>query len=117
MAKRPISRRKFILHSSGAAGLMLAGGPLAAMPTPAVAADAQTKSGARSQSATVPAQTIPSCAWKRTLGDLPKIALMPEDNVPPADRSGLNTLARVKKGNSLGGIGAGQFMFNICGTF
>jgi hypothetical protein len=116
MAKRPISRRKFLLHSSGAAGLMLAGGPFAAMPTPA-AADAQTKSGARPQTATLPAQAIPSCAWKRTLGDLPKISLMPEDSVPPQDRSGLNTLTRVKKGISLGGIGAGNFMYNICGTF
>src|SRR6201997_5196106 len=115
MAKRPISRRKFLLHSSGAAGLVLAVGPLAAMPAQATA-DAQPKSSAQSQTATRPAQSIPSCAWKRTLGDLPKIALMPEDNVPPADRSGLNTLTRVKKGIPLGGIGAGNFMYNICGT-
>ena len=84
MAKRPISRRKFLLHSSGAAGLMLAGGPLAAKPTP-VAAETQTKSGEGSQALTVRAQAIPCCAWKRTLGDLPKIALMPETNERPED--------------------------------
>jgi len=75
MAKRPISRRKFILHSSGGAGLMLAGGSLAATPSPD-AAGTQTMSGGRSQTPPVPAQAIPFCAWKRTLGDLPKIALM-----------------------------------------
>jgi len=91
MAKRPISRRNFLLQSSGAAGLVLARGPLAPMPTP-TAAETQTKSEERSQAATVPARAIPSCAWKRTLGDLPKISLMPEDGVPPHDRAGLNTL-------------------------
>jgi len=116
MAKRPISRRKFILRSSGAAGLMLAGGPLAAMPAP-VAAETRTESGERSQTPTVQAQAIPSCAWKRSLGDLPKIGLRAEDGVPPQDRAGLNTLTRVKKGIPLGGIGAGNFMYNICGTF
>jgi non-lysosomal glucosylceramidase len=116
MAKQPISRRKFVLHSSGAAGLMLAGGPLAAMAAP-VAAETRTKSGQRSQLPTEQARVIPSCAWKRTLGDLPKIALMPEDGVPAQDRAGLNTLTRVKKGIPLGGIGAGNFMYNICGTF
>jgi hypothetical protein len=55
MAKRPISRRKFILHSSGAAGLMLAGSPLAAMTAP-VAAETQTESGERSQ--TVPTENL-----------------------------------------------------------
>ena len=116
MAKWPISRRKFILHSSSAAGLMLAGGPLAAMSAP-VATETQTESGERAPTPTVRARAIPSCAWKRTLGDLPKIALMPEDGVPPQDRAGLNTLTRVKKGIPLGGIGAGNFMYNICGTF
>lgn len=112
-AKRPISRRKFLLHSSGAAGLILAGGAVPAMPA-TVAAEKQTKSGERSQTPTERARAIPSCAWKRSLGDLPKIALMPEDGVPPQDRAGLNTLARVKKGVPLGGIGAGNFTYNIC---
>ena len=116
MAKRPISRRKFLLHSSGAAALMLSGGPLAAMPAP-VATETRTQSRGRSQTRTVQVQAIPSCAWKRPLGDLPKIGLMAEDGVPPQDRAGLNTLTRVKKGIPLGGIGAGNFMYNICGTF
>ena len=46
MAKRPISRRKFLLHSSGAAGLMLAGGPLAAVPAQAAGRNADQVSGA-----------------------------------------------------------------------
>src|SRR5215831_14439226 len=116
MAKRPISRRKFLLNSSGAAGLMLAEGPLAATAA-RVVAEAQAKSGERSQTSTERAWAIPSCAWKRSLGNLPKISLMPEDGVPPQDRAGLNTLMRVKKGIPLGGIGAGNFMYNICGTF
>jgi uncharacterized protein (DUF608 family) len=116
MARRPISRRKFLLNSSGAAGLMLAEGPLAATAA-RVVAEAQAKSGERSQTSTERAWAIPSCAWKRSLGNLPKIALMPEDGVPPQDRAGLNTLARVKKGVPLGGIGAGNFMYNVCGTF
>ena len=89
------------------AGLMLARGPLAPMPGPTTT-EAQTKSKGRAQAPTVPARDIPSCAWKRSLGDLPKIALMPEEGVPPQDRAGLNTLMRVKKGIPLGGIGAGQ---------
>jgi hypothetical protein len=59
MAKRPISRRKFLLHSSGAAGLMLAGGPLAVMPAPDVA-ETQTKSEEPSQTPTMRARAIPS---------------------------------------------------------
>lgn len=82
-----------------------------------VSAETQTKSGDGSQTPTVLARAIPPCAWKRTLGDLPKIALMPEDGVPPQDQASLNTLTRVKKGIPLGGIGAGNFMYNICGTF
>jgi len=42
---------------------------------------------------------------------------MSEEGVQPQDRAGLNTLARVKKGIPLGGIGAGNFMYNLCGTF
>jgi hypothetical protein len=116
MAKRPISRRKFLLNSSGAAGLMLAGVPLAAVPAQA-AAETLAKSAERSHGLTERARAIPSCAWKRTLGDLPKVALMSEEGVQPQDRAGLNTLARVKKGIPLGGIGAGNFMYNLCGTF
>lgn len=54
---------------------------------------------------------IPSCAWKRPLGVLPRIELLPDPD------NALNTLARTKKGVPLGGIGAGNFMYNLCGSF
>ncbi|HVO76050.1 MAG TPA: GH116 family glycosyl-hydrolase [Ignavibacteriaceae bacterium] len=44
--------------------------------------------------------SIPSCAWTRPLGD------------HPAGAAG-----RTKRGIPLGGIGAGNFMYNLCGTF
>jgi non-lysosomal glucosylceramidase len=43
---------------------------------------------------------VPSCAWTRPVGD------------HPAGATG-----RTKRGIPLGGIGAGNFMFNLCGTF
>ncbi|MDZ7338779.1 MAG: GH116 family glycosyl hydrolase [candidate division KSB1 bacterium] len=43
---------------------------------------------------------VPSCAWSRPLGDYPRGAT-----------------GRTKRGVPLGGIGAGNFMFNLCGTF
>jgi uncharacterized protein (DUF608 family) len=42
---------------------------------------------------------------------------MPEELASSDEKSGLNTLTRTKKGIPLGGIGAGNFMYNICGTF
>jgi non-lysosomal glucosylceramidase len=42
---------------------------------------------------------------------------MPEPLENSGDRSGLNTLRRTKKGIPLGGIGAGNFMYNLCGSF
>ena len=55
-----------------------------------------------------------ACAWKRPLGSLPNIQLAA---VKANESNGLNTLLRVKKGVPLGGIGAGNFMYNLCGTF
>ena len=43
---------------------------------------------------------IPDCAWKRPMGDCPQGAT-----------------GRTKRGVPLGGIGAGNFMYNLCGTF
>jgi non-lysosomal glucosylceramidase len=43
---------------------------------------------------------VPSCAWSRPLGDYPRGAT-----------------GRTKRGVPLGGVGAGNFMFNLCGTF
>ena len=60
---------------------------------------------------------IPSCAWSRPLGSLPKIELRPEKDKDSGDLIGLNTLTRTKKGIPLGGIGAGNFMYNLCGSF
>lgn len=44
--------------------------------------------------------SIPGCAWSRPLGSYPQGAAR-----------------RAKRGVPLGGIGAGNFMFNLCGTF
>ncbi len=50
---------------------------------------------------------IPACAWSRPLGD------HPIGSVGVLSFSTLTT----KRGIPLGGIGAGNFMFNLCGTF
>src|SRR6266851_3136861 len=60
---------------------------------------------------------IPSCAWSRPLGSLPKIELRPDHDKDSGDIIGLNTLTRAKKGIPLGGVGAGNFMYNLCGSF
>ena len=112
MKKQSISRRDFIRNSSwaGLTGLELS--------TPSVGhvtiAESETRRD-KSMSATRPGLwPVPACAWKRPLGNLPKIELMPE---LPHEFNGLNTLQRAKKGIPLGGMGAGNFMYNLCGTF
>ncbi len=55
--------------------------------------------------------TIPSCAWTRTMGNVPRQAVSKGRHGP------FNTATRTKKGVSLGGIGAGSFMYNYCGSF
>lgn len=114
MDKLRISRRDFVRSSSSAAGLMLIGRPLR------ITARSPVSEGS-SPSPGTPTDHhgfgIPSCAWKRALGDLPPIALMPEGPDGHGAPRGLNTLARVKKGIPLGGIGAGNFMYNLCGSF
>ena len=112
MKKRLISRRNFIRNSS-LAGLTLAEVPRAAAGRPAVSAP-QTVAIKPSPRTSHHAWTIPTCAWKRPLGSLPVVDLMPEK---ANDFNGLNTLLRVKKGLPLGGVGAGNFMYNLCGTF
>ncbi|UCE07738.1 MAG: hypothetical protein JSW07_06820, partial [bacterium] len=44
--------------------------------------------------------SIPVCAWSKPLGDCP-----------------LGATGRTKRGIPLGGIGAGNFMYNLCGSF
>jgi non-lysosomal glucosylceramidase len=51
----------------------------------------------------------PACAWRRPLGD----AGRPDGSYENV----LNTPTRSKKGIPLGGIGAGNFMYNLAGTF
>ncbi len=115
MDKSRISRRDFMRGTSSAAGLVLIGNPRG---TGAHAAELEGAS--RTPTSPSPDMSnsfgIPACAWKRSLGSLPPIALMPE-RYSEQELSGLNTLTRVKKGIPLGGIGAGNFMYNLCGTF
>src|SRR5271157_307800 len=116
MNKRDFSRRSF-LRASSAGGLLAATGALGiAKPVPAGDAEPGTIASVN------PADDskmwpIPSCAWRRPLGSLPKIELRPEKDKDSGDLIGLNTLTRTKKGIPLGGIGAGNFMYNLCGTF
>jgi non-lysosomal glucosylceramidase len=55
---------------------------------------------------------IPSCAWQRKIGDRP---VFREET--GKDIAGSFPETRTKKGIPLGGIGAGNFMYNICGSF
>jgi non-lysosomal glucosylceramidase len=56
--------------------------------------------------------SIPTCAWKRPIGSCPEKA-----NQVMEMMGNLTTPARTKKGIPLGGIGAGNFMYNLCGSF
>jgi uncharacterized protein (DUF608 family) len=57
---------------------------------------------------------IPACAWKHALGDAPDLRWP----IPPEYyASTLDTKTRTKKGMPLGGIGAGNFMYNVAGSF
>jgi len=53
--------------------------------------------------------TVPRCAWRRPLGDLghPDVGY----------ENPLSTPTRTRKGIPLGGIGAGNFMYNLDGSF
>lgn len=63
--------------------------------------------------------SIPDCAWKHPLGDTPEL----QRPTPPGKSemeyylSPLDTKTRTKKGMPLGGIGAGNFMYNVAGSF
>ena len=111
MKNRSISRRDFIRGSS-LAGLTIL--ELSDSATSRVATAAPQIDGKREAPGSRGGWIIPACAWKRPLGSLPNIELMPEIE---GESNGLNTLLRVKKGVPLGGIGAGNFMYNLCGTF
>ncbi|HVU71187.1 MAG TPA: GH116 family glycosyl-hydrolase, partial [Ktedonobacteraceae bacterium] len=54
--------------------------------------------------------SIPACAWHHELGDVPSTKTFDLLQIH-------NTATYPKKGMPLGGIGAGNFMFNLCGSF
>jgi uncharacterized protein (DUF608 family) len=110
MANESLSRRDFILTSSSAAGLMIVGAGSRVAQSAIPDRQDPTPNEPRLQTRGT-AWSIPSCAWKRSVGDVPKIELLPDPD------NGLNTLTRTKKGIPLGGIGAGNFMYNLCGSF
>jgi non-lysosomal glucosylceramidase len=56
--------------------------------------------------------TIPACAWRRELGNIPTQA----KNVQFQGHI-YDTENRPKKGIPLGGIGSGSLMYNLCGSF
>ncbi len=116
MKKQELSRRNF-LRASSAAGLLAAAGPLAIADSRSpVDTKDRPSAGQRTQD-NPSAGSIPSCAWSRPLGVLPKIELPPDKSKDSGDLIGLNTPTRTKKGIPLGGIGAGNFMYNLCGSF
>jgi uncharacterized protein (DUF608 family) len=55
---------------------------------------------------------IPSCAWQKNIGDRPVFK-----DETGKDAGGSLPETRTKKGIPLGGIGAGNFMYNLCGSF
>jgi len=116
MKTKNLTRRNF-LRASSAAGLVAATNPiLGAGPSLAAAENQKNSAPSRSHSE-MKEWPIPACAWNRPLGSLPKIELLPERTKETGDLVGLNTITRAKKGIPLGGIGAGNFMYNLCGSF
>jgi non-lysosomal glucosylceramidase len=114
--KKDLTRRSF-LRASSAVGLLAATGPLGIAKVASAGDPAQGKTGAANPNDDAKMWPIPSCAWSRPLGRLPKIELRPEKDKDSGDLIGLNTLTRTKKGIPLGGIGAGNFVYNLCGSF
>jgi hypothetical protein len=116
MNKKDLTRRSF-LRASSAAGLLAATAPLGIAKAASAGGPAQGKTAAANPNEDAKMWPIPSCAWSRPLGILPKTELRPEKDKDSGDLIGLNTLTRTKKGIPLGGIGAGNFMYNLCGSF
>jgi non-lysosomal glucosylceramidase len=77
------------------------------VPEPAKNHARKTKAGPAHPSA------IPACAWRHPLGDTPNLQWVPPNHYGSA----LDTKTRTKKGMPLGGIGAGNFMYNVAGSF
>lgn len=114
--KNDLSRRGF-LRASSAAGLLAAASPLSMAKAALPDSKKQPASTTAKPDDEAPGWPIPSCAWSRPFGSLPKINLRPEKIEDSGDLNGLNTPTRTRKGIPLGGIGAGNFMYNLCGSF
>lgn len=101
-----IDRRKFI------AGVGMGIGTLHASPAETLAPAPKTAPAPKLMRS--PDPLIPSCAWRHTLGDAPDLHIA----APMKDyQSWLDAPTRTKKGMPLGGIGAGNFMLNVTGSF
>ncbi len=116
MNRKGLTRRTF-LRASSAAGLVAAANPLAMAKAKGVEESTQRMKASADAGNNSKASIIPGCAWSRPLGSLPAIELLPEKTRETGDLIGLNTTTRTKKGIPLGGIGAGNFMYNLCGSF
>lgn len=116
MNKKDFTRRSF-LRASSTAGLLAATAQLGIAKSVSAGDTEQGTIAAVNPADDSKMWPIPSCAWRRPLGSLPKIELRPEKDKDSGDLIGLNTLTRTKKGIPLGGIGAGNFMYNLCASF
>jgi non-lysosomal glucosylceramidase len=114
--KKDLTRRSF-LRTSATAGLLAATRSLGIANAASAGDPARGPAVAANPNEDAKMWPIPSCAWSRPLGSLPKLELRPEKDKDSGDLIGLNTRTRTKKGIPLGGIGAGNFMYNLCGSF
>jgi len=116
MKENAFTRRSF-LRATSAAGLLAASSPLGFTAPESADLKKETASAGKGAAGDAAQWPIPPCAWTRPLGALPKLDLRPDRSKESDDLIGLNTPTRAKKGIPLGGIGAGNFMFNLCGSF
>jgi uncharacterized protein (DUF608 family) len=116
MNKKELTRRNF-LRASSVAGLLAAAGPLGIANATVPCETKQGTSGAKRKGEDEKSWLIPSCAWSRPLGDTAKFDMPAEKYKETGEINGLNTPTRTKKGIPLGGVGAGNFMYNLCGSF
>jgi non-lysosomal glucosylceramidase len=110
-----LTRRGF-LRASSAVSLLASACPIS-LASEAFAKTKNTVAGADAKENEPALWQIPACAWSRPIGVVPKIAMRPERIEDSGELNGLNTPTRTRKGIPLGGIGAGNFMYNLCGSF
>src|ERR1035437_8631754 len=97
MKEKAFTRRNF-LRATSAAGLLAASSPLAIAASALPDNKKETISAAKGAAGDPPGWSIPSCAWSRPLGALPKLQMMPDKSKETGDLVGLNTPTRTKKG-------------------